>query len=33
VLLLDRLEPDVRREALRAIRLGELETTSGPDRT
>ena len=32
VLLLDRLEPDVRRDALRAIRLGELSTTAGSDR-
>jgi peptide deformylase len=32
VLLLDRVEPDVRREALRAIRLGEIPAPSGSDR-
>jgi peptide deformylase len=32
VLLLDRLEPEVRREALRAIRLGEIPAPSGSDR-
>ena len=32
VLLLDRLEPDVRREALRAIRLQELPAGSVPER-